>query len=322
MSKAMQAWGFLKLVSGAGVSEDRQQSGFEKQAMGKVWSLLKAPWTSKNAVDLPIADQDALLCAYLAEQAYLKPNLRDDSVQGFKNITSQLTLDDDWKDDVRHAVYWNEESGDMIVAIRGTANGMDLLTDTSFLFGALREPDIQQPLEYMQAAAAKVGFENISSIRFAGHSLGGAKAIMALRSVLQGSGAPNILKFLVDASAAPEYEGLVSAKSSHVFNPATTVECGAGGDESVASLFNQSESAQPVTIHRMVGDPVSAGDYGQHNVVNYKRPWPNAKGGARAKLRGFATFICKVHSMANFSPDSAAELAAIEGDCEEVPDDE
>jgi hypothetical protein len=72
----------------------------------------------------------------------------------------------------------------------------------------------------------------------------------------------------------------------------------------------------------MVGDPVSAGDYGQHNVINYKRPWPTAKGGARAKLRGFATFICKVHSMANFSPDSAAELAAIEGDCEEVPDDE
>jgi GTP-binding protein EngB required for normal cell division len=237
--------------------------GLAFQLGNKAFAVAKWPVTLFCAKKLPLEDPAALLCAKLANQVYKPVHDREAIIDGAHRI------DCTWNMDARRVAYFDEGDGTLIVSFRGTRDWTPGSDDMHANFQmAMRGVPISE------IAPASVFFEQAFTevearchgIRFTGHSLGGGIATTIVRRIWSVSfGDADYSRFL---------------KQSHVFNPATTIGSG-GGRPSKALQVHLRDGELPVTIHRIVGDVVSAGFHVFTKCEDY-HPKPGHEGVSEA----------------------------------------
>jgi hypothetical protein len=237
-------------------------------AGAKAASLIKAPVTYARALALPLTDNAAQICACLSTEVYKAPEKRDQVVRGFKLLSTTNKRED-------MVAYFKSSSdgkSELIVAYRGTSTLHDVLVK-DVLIALVGAPSqiISEALGFFEesyvAATSEIGHP-IGKVRVTGHSLGGATAHSVLRRI-------------VGWRKVHDLRG--KFEESHIFNPGSGPGCGGGGFErdTVQRLV---DGRIPLTVHRIVGDPVSSGVYTWTTCIDYhkKKQAPH------------------VHSMANF----------------------
>jgi hypothetical protein len=231
---------------------------FIAQGANKLIALAKSPITSLRASTFPLTDPAARLCAKLANEAYKKPSDRrghstDEAFNGFRVIQS-----------LNNSIYrvaYSDDQGNLIVSYRGTdfkgRHWPDFLADIKIATLGLPASETAAAFDFFKQAFAQTESDHpksgCRSIRFTGHSLGGAIAQVVAR---------RIIAWRQDS----RYYSKLS--ESHVFNPATIVGSG-GGQLDRDIMARILDGRLPVTVHRVVGDAVSAGVYSCTTCIDY-----------------------------------------------------
>jgi hypothetical protein len=235
--------------------------GFVGQAATKAFSIAKAPVALACAESLPLKDPVVKAMAIMSNEMYAAPGDRITQIGKYRLVTSlnkSNTVDSDGEVRSNRMAAYCDDSGNMIVAFRGSQDKKDwLFRDAQIVAIGLPRTSVPDAMNFFKAAFDEVQrlHGGCNGIRFTGHSLGGTIAQCCIRRIIgwRNEGSKYFTRI----------------QRTHVFNPATCSNAG-GGQLDRAAWTRLVDGKMPLTVHRCFGDPVSSGVWMYVGCIDYR----------------------------------------------------